>query len=65
MNKQVKIVVDPKGVLTVTAEGFQGVSCKDATKVFESLGTMISSSATPDMYTHDQIEGVEISNACI
>jgi hypothetical protein len=63
MSKQIRITVDPQGQISVKAEGYAGVTCKDATKVFETLGDTISRTSTSDAYTQDQIQTVEIVNA--
>jgi hypothetical protein len=60
MSQQVRIIVDKQGQLTVKAEGYPGVTCKDATKVFESLGTTLSSTPTSEMYAQDQIQTIQI-----
>jgi hypothetical protein len=63
MGKQIRIIIDPQGQISVKAEGYAGATCKDATKVFESLGDTISHTPTNDAYAQDQIQTVEIVNA--
>ena len=47
-----KIIVKiHKGTTTVQAEGYQGASCKDATKAFEkALGQVTADAPTSEMY---------------
>jgi hypothetical protein len=62
MSKQVRIIIDKQGGISIKAEGYQGMTCKDATKIFETLGKEISSAPTADAYAQDQIQGIEITN---
>lgn len=49
-NKEVIIEATPEGKVTVTASGYKGKSCKEATKSFEeALGTVNSDTPTKEM----------------
>jgi hypothetical protein len=60
MTKQVRVLVDKQGVISAKTEGYVGAECKDASKIFEELGTVISDNPTRDMYDRSQIQGVEV-----
>ena len=55
-----KIVVRiNKGQVTVTPEGYQGETCKDATKLLEkALGKVTADTPTAEMYQIPEIESV-------
>lgn len=52
-----------KGQTTVTAEGYQGASCKDATSAFEkALGNVIEDTETPEMHEEERVEWLNNGN---
>lgn len=49
--KSIEIIIDPKGEVSIQTKGFNGASCKDASKALEeALGIVRSDTATPEMY---------------
>ena len=49
--KIVKITISPSGKATIEAEGYKGVGCKDATKIFEKIYSKeISYQEKPEMF---------------
>ena len=51
MNKQIEIVVDPKGAATVETKGFTGSSCIEASRFIEqALGNKTGERTTPEFY---------------
>ena len=49
--KIVKITISPSGKATIEAEGYKGVGCKDATKIFEKIYSQeISHKEKPEMF---------------
>lgn len=60
--KQIAIVVDKKGGVTIEAMNFSGSSCSDATRSFEmALGTVAQDTLKPEYY-ETQSEQVEEHN---
>lgn len=56
--KSLKILIAPKGGITVEADGFTGQSCAKATaELLEKLGGQVTSEdPKPEFYEHDQGE---------
>ena len=50
MSKQVRFRITPDNQVTMTTEGYIGMSCKDSSKRFETLGTVLSDDPTEEMY---------------
>lgn len=51
MGEQIIIVVSPDGTTKVETKGFQGSTCKDATKALEqALGTVESETLKPEYH---------------
>ena len=51
MKKTIEIVVDSKGAATVQTRGFQGASCREASRfIEESLGQKTSERFAPEFY---------------
>ena len=49
--KTIEITIDTKGELVVQTRGFNGASCKEASRLLEqTLGLAVSDAATPEMY---------------
>ncbi|GHT41314.1 hypothetical protein FACS189443_2920 [Planctomycetales bacterium] len=63
MSKKVRITVDKDAAMTVKTEGYEGVSCKDASKILEALGRVTSDTPTSDLYEHEQIWVREVFQA--
>jgi hypothetical protein len=61
MTKQVRILINRVGEMSVKTEGYEGVSCQDASKIFETLGTVTSDKPTTEMYDKNQIQGIEVA----
>jgi hypothetical protein len=58
--KKIEITVSPEGAVSIKTSGFQGGSCKDATRDLErSLGVTGSEQLTPEFLeqagTHEQL----------
>jgi len=57
LKKTIEIVVDPKGATTVQTRGFQGASCRDASRfIEEALGQKTGERLTAEFY---QVQPVE------
>ena len=51
--KTITILIDKAGQVSMQTHGFDGQSCKDATKAFEQrLGVVLSDKPTYDQPTH-------------
>jgi len=62
MTKTIQIRISPQGQATVKTEGYSGTECRDATKIFEDLGRVVSDTATAEMYGTEQIQGIVLEN---
>lgn len=52
--KQIEVIVSPKGQLQITAQGYAGTSCAEATKFLEeALGTVTRDELTEDYYRNE------------
>ena len=57
MTKIIEIVVDPKGATTVKTRGFQGSSCRDASRfIEEALGQKTGERFTSAFYQKATVE---------
>lgn len=49
--KQIEVLISPEGEVTITAKGFKGKGCKDATKAIEAaLGVVSKDTKSPEYY---------------
>ena len=57
MSKIIEVVVDPKGATTVQTRGFQGTSCRDASRfIEEALGQKTGERLTSEFYQAQSVE---------
>lgn len=60
--KQIAIVVDKKGGVTIEAMNFSGSNCKDATRPFEQALGVVTQDTLKAEYYETQSEHVEEHN---
>ena len=54
MNKIIEVIVSPKGETKITTKGFNGQSCKDASKFLETaLGETLNEQHTAEYYVYN------------
>lgn len=52
-NKTIEIVVSPQGSTTVTTKGFDGATCREASKFLElALGQVTTERLTAEFHVH-------------
>ena len=56
--QQVTITISKSGQMTVEVNGVQGVSCRDLTEKFRSLGEVVSDDNTAEYYEEATVEDV-------
>jgi len=57
MTKTIEIVVMPNGQATVTTKGFQGTSCREASRFVEqAIGKSAGERLTPEFYQAESIQ---------
>ncbi len=57
MTRTIEVVVDPKGATTVQTRGFQGTSCRDASRfIEEALGAKTGERLTTEFYQTQSVE---------
>ena len=63
MTKRIIVRVDKQGNTIVRTEGYQGESCKEATKELEKiLGRIVDDTPTPEMYETSETGKEYLSN---
>ena len=51
MTKTIEIIVMPNGQTTITTKGFQGSSCREASRFVEqAIGKAVGERTTPEFY---------------